>query len=410
MTMIDDNVLSDLFAQAAEALPPPESGPADILEKAFGSPGSPEDGEDSDDTAEPVAALDDLTEPRGRRLARGIRTHRALSVAACVVLAFVVVGAASWLGTSRPPTQVAAGLQHSATTVPGQKLSQNGAGIATGAPAPPLSANTGAAAPSIGGGSASSAGPASPPAGSTTQATAAPLPNNAFQSAKVEQTGSLSLTVHKGSLTKTMGELGFLASAFNGFVADSQTQTGAVSANGAPSGTITLQVPVNSFSQLLKRAQGLGKTADLTTKASDVTGQYVDLQKRIDALNASRQQYLTIMAKATSVGDVLAVQSQLDTIQQQIEELQGQLNLLTSQTTYSTLTVEVTEGTPHVVPQPVAHHSGLSKAWHDSVHGFVVGVEGIIRLAGPALFVLLCGAVLAIGGRVGWRRYQRHQL
>ena len=73
-----------------------------------------------------------------------------------------------------------------------------------------------------------------------------------------------------------------------------------------------------------------GKTTKLTTKATDVTGQYVDLQSRIAALEASRQQYLTIMAKATTVGDVLAVQAQLDTIQSQIEQLQGQLQVLTS--------------------------------------------------------------------------------
>ena len=54
----------------------------------------------------------------------------------------------------------------------------------------------------------------------------------------------------------------------------------------------------------------------------------------------SRQQYLTIHAKATTVGDVLSVQEQLDTIQSQIEQLQGQLSLLTSQdVAYSTLTV-----------------------------------------------------------------------
>jgi hypothetical protein len=160
----------------------------------------------------------------------------------------------------------------------------------------------------------------------------------------------------------------------------------------------------------LKKAQALGKTDDLTTKASDVTGQYVDLQSRIAALQDSRQQYLTIMARATSVGDVLAVQSQLNTIQSQIEQLQGQLNLLTAQTTYSTLNVQVTERSPGGKPTPPAHRSGLSKAWHDSVHGFVVGVEGIIRLAGPVLFTLLCAAVLIFGGRLLWRRYQRHNL
>ena len=93
----------------------------------------------------------------------------------------------------------------------------------------------------------------------------------------------------------------------------------------------------------------------------------------------------------------------------QIEQLQGQLNLLNGQTTYSTLTVDVTEGAAPARPGPVPE-SGVVRAWHDSVGGFVTGVEGVIRFAGPVLFVLLCLGILWVGGRALWRRYQRHNL
>jgi hypothetical protein len=52
----------------------------------------------------------------------------------------------------------------------------------------------------------------------------------------------------------------------------------------------------------------------------------------------------------------------------------------------------------------------VAKAWHDSVHGFVDGVEGLIRVAGPLLFILLCAGALLVAGRLLWRRYQRHAL
>ena len=100
---------------------------------------------------------------------------------------------------------------------------------------------------------------------------------------------------------------------------------------------------MDNFSAVLKQAQQYGKTSNVSTKATDVTGQYVDLQAQITALQASRQQYLTILAKATSIGDILAVQEQLDSIQSQIEQLQGQLQVLTSETSYSTLNVTVNE-------------------------------------------------------------------
>jgi hypothetical protein len=189
-----------------------------------------------------------------------------------------------------------------------------------------------------------------------------------------------------------------------GFVANSQTQSGAAAA----SGSVTLQVPVGSFAGVVRRAEALGRVSDLSTKATDVTGQYVDLQSRITALQASRQQYLTILAKATTVGDVLAVQEQIDSTQSQIEQLQGQLQLLASQTSYSTVTVTVGESAPPP-PSPLPE-SGLVRAWHDSIGGFVTGVEGVVRIAGPLLFALLLSGALLAGGRALWRRYQRHNL
>jgi hypothetical protein len=176
-----------------------------------------------------------------------------------------------------------------------------------------------------------------------------------------------------------------------------------------PVGSVTLQVPVGNFTAMLAQAQKVGRTTGLTTNATDVTGQYVDLQSRIAALQASRQQYLTILTKANTVGDVLAVQSQVDTIQSQIEQLQGQLQVLTSQTSYSKLTVDVGEGAVPA-PTPPAPEPGVVRAWHESLGGFVTGVDGLIRIAGPLLFALVCAAVAILGGRALWRRLQRHRL
>src|SRR5208283_4200344 len=102
-------------------------------------------------------------------------------------------------------------------------------------------------------------------------------------------------------------------------------------------------VPQPSFGSVLAQVQGFGKVTSVTSTSTDVTGQYVNLQARITALQDSLQQYLTILSRATSIGDILSVQNQIDTIQSEIEQLQGQLNLLDSQTTYGSLTVSLSE-------------------------------------------------------------------
>jgi len=409
MTMLDDDRLASLLAGAAATFEVPGTGPDDILERAQRHGPVDDDGDDqAGDGADDDPATTNAPGAPGRahRLVRVAGRHRVLSVAAVAVVLLVLTGAVGSLVRSPAHPTVTAGPAHQPATVPGRSAPDStttttpgGAGDAPGASAAaPFSANPGTQ------GSARNSAP------TVTPTTATPsLPNGAVgQSAKIEQTGAVTLTVGRGKLNRTVTQLTALAGAYGGFVANSQTQSGPAS-GGAPSGSVTLQVPVDNFTPVLKRAESLGQVSDLTTKATDVTGQYVDLQSRITALQASRQQYLTILAKASTVGDVLAVQDQLNAIQSQIEQLQGQLQLLTSQTSYSTLTVAVNERSPAPTPGPLPE-SGLVRAWHASIGGFVTGVEGVIRIAGPLLFALLLLGLVLAGGRALWRRHQRHNL
>ncbi len=221
----------------------------------------------------------------------------------------------------------------------------------------------------------------------------------AGQPAKVEETGGITLVVPSARIQADLSRVATLATASGGFVASTQTQS---AAPGAPAqGTITLQVPESSFNTVLAQVRGLGRVASLTTSATDVTGQYVDLQARITALQDSRQQYLTIMTKATTIGGILAVQAQLQNLQSQLEQLQGQLQVLNNQTTYATLAVTLSQKA--VTPPPPKPGSGLLKAWRAAVGGFVAGFEGVIRVAGPLFFGFLLLAALVLAGRWAWR-------
>ena len=340
MTMLDDDRLASLFARAGAAFEVPATGPDDILARAAGRPGC---------RAAPATGTT-TTDARGRRprRRRGRRRprrraaagraassavagrHRVLSVAACIVVALVVAGTRRRAGAQprRSPTLTSSlprtrpgrcPCTRPTTTVPpgsGAAGHHAAQGAGTGALRANATSQPGTAAS------------ASAPAATTPHgALAAERRRGPVRQDRADR-DPRALTVGRGDLGRTMTQLTALAGAYGGFVANSQTQSGA-GTGGAPYGSVTLQVPVDSFSAVLKQAQALGKTSDLTTKATDVTGQYVDLQARITALEASRQQYLTILAKATTVGDVLAVQEQLDTIQSQIEQLQGQLQVLT---------------------------------------------------------------------------------
>ncbi len=384
MTMLDDERLRASLRDAAAGVDLPTDGPERILEAARAGT-----------ARNRSSALSSLPRPS---MPRGVRGRVALVAAALVAVVGGVAlvdstGGSPHVQTASGPAAVLPSPHNGVSEAPpvaGERL--GGGSTAQGSAGPAISGSSGS-------GSATVTPVTSPP----------PLPSGVVgQSPKVETTGSVNLSISSGSLNTVVSHLTDLTTGVGGFVARSQLQVGAPGV-GSSYGQLVLQVPQAQFGALLDQVQKAAKVTSVSSTSTDVTGQYVDLQARITALEASRQQYLTILAQATSISDILSVQSQLDTIQSQIEELQGQLNLLDSQTTYATLTVSLSEsGKP--LPPPPGPRSGLSAAWSSAVGGFVTGVEWLIRIAGRTLFVLLVALALVLLGRLGWREYRRRTL
>ena len=227
--------------------------------------------------------------------------------------------------------------------------------------------------------------------------------NKVGSSLKIESTGNVDLRIGRGQVEGAFAKLTRMVSGDRGFVVSSQERVGTNAAGKFSYGIMVLEVPQRSFVTLVSQVQHAGHATSVVTSSADVTSQYVDLRARISAAEASRAQYLTIMSKARSIGDILAVQSQLNNLQSQIEQFQGQLNVLNNATTYGTLTVSLTEAGQH--PNAVTPRSGFAKAWHDGVSGFVAGFEWMVRLAGPALF-----ALIALGVAFAIVRYARRTI
>jgi len=394
MTMIEERALRAALHEAAESISVPDHGGEKILRAAqrldarprvgFGSrTRSDARSEASESPAEHRTAGDPVA-------ARRRPSRRVLAVAATVT-AVLAISLGALAALHRAPSsnlaapngpRIAEGQAPSAATAPNGHTAEKG-GIEYGPVA----------------GTATGAQPSTPT-----------LPTGAVgQSSEVEETGEVDLAVGSGQLAPALTRLTNLATAQGGFVARTQVEAGGSSATPASSGSITLQVPEASFGPVVAQVRTFGKVTLLTTKGTDVTGQYVDLQARIAALTASREQYLTIMTKASSISDILAVQAQLDSLQTQLEQLQGQLQVLTSETTYGTLVVSVSEHGAHATQ--VRHRpSGIDRAWHGALSGFAAAFDGLIRIAGPALFVLLCVAAFAVLGRWAWRETRRRTL
>lgn len=260
--------------------------------------------------------------------------------------------------------------------------------------------SSGSTSSSSGAGSAGAIRPAA--AGPATGSAKAP---SAAAGPRVVRTATVTLAVPAADVAGTLTRLRGLV-AGGGYVQDSATAL----AGAHPTGTVTLRVPSADYARVRDAlaAGTFGKVTALDEHGQDVTGQYTDLGARIDALSQTRASYLTLLSKASSIGDVLAVQQQLTAVQQQIESLQGQQKVLADGSDDATLAVTVGEagGLPPIAPS----RSGWSRAFHDAGHGLAGGLQALVAASGVTLVVLLVLAVLAGLALVGSRRLRRLRL
>jgi hypothetical protein len=94
-----------------------------------------------------------------------------------------------------------------------------------------------------------------------------------------------------------------------------------------------------------------GKVLSEATREEDVTSAIVDLEARIANLEASERQYRALVERAQAIDDILAVQTRLDSVRGEIEQLGAQLEQLSGLAGLSTLTVTLTPSPTPVVEQ-----------------------------------------------------------
>jgi hypothetical protein len=227
--------------------------------------------------------------------------------------------------------------------------------------------------------------------------------SSSIDATKIIKTGNLTIRVPKLAVKEAIQRLTVLATTQGGYVSGSTTSLD----SSNPYGEIVLRIPVAHFQDTIDAAEKGQKVVALTTSADDVTGKFVDLSAKKRALERSRSTYLTILSRARTIGETLAVQQRIDDVQQQIDQLHGQLKLLGNQASYSTLTVDVVAA--GVKTFAATHHQrhGIGKAWHDSWSRFGRGVNAIVGAIGPIVFAVLLLAVLGLIGYGGYRGFRR---
>src|SRR4029450_6651386 len=94
---------------------------------------------------------------------------------------------------------------------------------------------------------------------------------------------------------------------------------------------------------------------------------------QLTAWRAQERVYLRLLDRARAIADVIAGQNQLQQVQANIERLQGQVDYLEDQSSFSTIVLALTE--PGAAGQP---RGTFARAWQ-------FALDGLVRMAAAGL-------------------------
>lgn len=220
---------------------------------------------------------------------------------------------------------------------------------------------------------------------------------------QVVRSGSLSMRAD--DVAKTVAQVRGLASAAGGFVAAENTYAGDYAYS-----SITVQVPAAKLDGVIDAISKLGTIESVDVSAQDVTSQTVDLDARIKALQASVDRMTDLLAQASDVSDLMAIEAQLSQRQAELDALKAQRTWLGDQVAMSTLSVTVQ---PVSTIEPVdtpGFGGGLESGWAALVSAFAVAVTAVGFLLPFAILVAIVAVPVTIWAVWLVRRHRRQTL
>lgn len=172
---------------------------------------------------------------------------------------------------------------------------------------------------------------------------------------------------------------------------------GYVPGGSAGSATLELRIPADKLTATLDELEKLGRADQVSLSTSDVTVESQDLDARISALRSSLERIQALVAKATTIDDLIRLEGEVSSRQAELESLEAQQRYLADQVSMSTVTLYLRSGSEVPPIDPGDFWSGLATGWASFV-GFWAGLLVVVGVLLPWIvtLALIAGAVILV--------------
>ena len=154
---------------------------------------------------------------------------------------------------------------------------------------------------------------------------------------------------------------------------------------------ITYRIPSDKVDVFLQKTKEGYDVTSLNDNVEDVTLSYTDVESRLASKKAAYKQYQELMKQASSVEDIVSIQSKMDEITSDIESYESQMRSMKSQIEYTEVRVNITTKN-----NKVSHiFDDIGDKFLDSFEWFIETTIHLIFVL-PIIFVVIFVIVKAV--------------
>jgi len=197
---------------------------------------------------------------------------------------------------------------------------------------------------------------------------------NLSQGDYIIRTGYASTDVSSAKFQSVINEVESLVKLYQGYISNTYLST---NYQGLKSYSITSNIPSDKFDDFINDIENISEFTNINLNANDVTTYVLDIDSRLNSLYEEKIALESIREEATSTADKLQVQSQLRYINQDIEMLEAQREYYEKATSYSTLSLEIREGSG-VSLFSWNYYLQRALSWVEEIVGITVSVSIIL--------------------------------
>lgn len=159
--------------------------------------------------------------------------------------------------------------------------------------------------------------------------------------------------------------------------------------HGQKSNTLTIRVPIKKFDDFLRDAAlGVKKFEQKEINVKDVTEEFLDIDIRLKTKKKLEQRYLDLLKQARNVSEILEIERELEQLRTAIELIEGRLNYLENNSSFSTLSITFFETVPHKNEFLKEFKNGFKNGWENLIWFFVMLIN-----IWPFILILFTGII-----------------